>query len=178
MRNLVTFGDVINGIAAHYGMRCSIDVYRCVRRRVRAAGRAGRVAAGSRRSVSGRGVRGVVVGRIIFVRRCTIWIVGGCICGAGMVAGIAYDDGCRLLAGACAEDKGEGCRACVKCGFFQHNWMTFISGCCFIGTYHNKNTPCSQVLQPLVTVKLPDFDRFACLKILRIIGMNCFIFFM
>lgn len=38
--------------------------------------------------------------------------------------------------------------------------------------------PCSQVLQPLVTVKVPDFDWFTCLKILRIAGMNRFIFFL
>ena len=164
MGNLVTFGNVINGIAAHYGVCCSIDVHRRVRRCVR-AGRAGRVAAVGRRSGGGRGIRGVVVGRISFVRRCTIWIVGGCVCRTGIAAGIAYDDGRRLLAGACAEYEGEGCRPCVKCGFFQHDWMTFISGCCFIGTYHNKNTPCSQVLQPLVTVKVPDFDWFTCLKI-------------
>ena len=77
--NLVTFGNVINGIAAHYGVCCSIDVHRRVRRCVR-AGRAGRVAAVGRRSRGGRGIRGVVVGRIGFVRRCTIWIVGGCCC--------------------------------------------------------------------------------------------------
>lgn len=118
LRNLVTFGNVIDGIAAHYGVCCSIDVHRRVRRCVR-AGRAGRVAAVGRRSGGGRGIRGVVVGRIGFVRRCTIWIVGGCVCRTGIAAGIAYDDGRRLLAGACAEYEGEGCRPCVKCGFFN-----------------------------------------------------------